>query len=297
MAVQLHVAHSTVVSGAGVVAGGPYYCAQDSLWSAYLNCRRPGATTPLPANSLLRQEAEREAKAGRIDPTVGLAGARAWLFSGGKDSVVAADVVEALRAFYASYSVETVIVRNRVAGHAMPALDAGNVDCGVTAPPFINDCDYDGAGELLKKLLGPLQPPVVKEGGRLVRFDQSPFAPDIKALSMGDEGYVYIPAACEKGSCRVHVALHGCQQTLNDVGDQFARLAGYNRWADTNQLVVLYPQVVKRAGWAVGTWSFVWNPAGCWDWWGYTGPLYHTKEGPQVRALKAMIDRLTSPRR
>ncbi len=296
MAVQLHVAHSRLVSGAGVIAGGPYYCARDSLWSAYFSCRHPGSAAPLPATSVLRGEVEREAKAGRIDPATHLAGSKAWLFTGTKDTVVAPGVVEALDAFYASYKVDTAIVRDKPAGHAMPALDAGNANCGVSAPPYINDCDYDGAGELLKKLLGPLQPPVAKEGGRLARFDQSPFAPDIKALSMGEEGYVYIPAACEKESCRVHVALHGCLQTLDDVGDQFVRLAGYNRWADTNRLVVLYPQVVKRAGWAFGTWSFVWNPNGCWDWWGYTGPLYHTREGPQVQAIKAMVDKLTSPR-
>jgi len=296
MAVQLHVAYSSIVSGAAAIAGGPYYCAQDSLWSAYLNCRRPGAATPLPATAVLREEAERQAKAGRIDPTAGLAGARAWLFTGSKDAVVTRDVVVALNAFYASYMVDAVLVRDKPAGHALPALDAGNADCGVTASPFINDCDYDGAGELLRKLLGPLQPPVANASGRLLRFDQSAFAPDIKALSMGEEGYVYIPAACEKGGCRVHVALHGCQQTLGDVGDQFVRLAGYNRWADTNQLVVLYPQVMKRAGWAFGTWSFVWNPNGCWDWWGYTGPLYHTKEGPQLRAIKAMLERLSAPR-
>jgi hypothetical protein len=297
MAVQLHVAHSSMVSGAGVIAGGPYYCAQGSLWKAYFNCRHPGSAAPLPASSVLRGEAEREAKSGLIDSTANLADTRAWLFAGTKDTVVARSVVEALQAFYASYKVDTAIVRDKPAGHAMPALDAGNVDCGVSAPPFINDCDYDGAGELLQKLLGRLQQPAANEAGRLLRFDQRAFAPDIRALSMGDEGYVYVPLACEKESCRVHVALHGCLQTLDDVGDQFARLAGYNRWADTNQLIVLYPQVIKRAGWTFGTWSFVWNPNGCWDWWGYTGPLYHTKEGPQVRAVKAMIDRLTSPRR
>ena len=56
MAVQFHVAYSSIVSGAAAIAGGPYYCAQDSLWSAYLNCRRPGAATPLPATAVLREE-------------------------------------------------------------------------------------------------------------------------------------------------------------------------------------------------------------------------------------------------
>ncbi|RBB94759.1 depolymerase, partial [Pseudomonas sp. MWU12-2115] len=33
---------------------------------------------------------------------------------------------------------------------------------------------------------------------------------------------------------------------------------------------------------------------GCWDWFGYTGPAYAWKSGLQMRALKAMADRLVS---
>jgi hypothetical protein len=40
----------------------------------------------------------------------------------------------------------------------------------------------------------------------------------------------------------------------------------------------------------------VFNPRGCWDWWGYTGPQYANKAGPQIRAVKAMVDRLAAPR-
>ena len=34
MAVQFHVAHSSVVAGVGALAAGPYYCARGSLWAA-----------------------------------------------------------------------------------------------------------------------------------------------------------------------------------------------------------------------------------------------------------------------
>jgi hypothetical protein len=40
----------------------------------------------------------------------------------------------------------------------------------------------------------------------------------------------------------------------------------------------------------------VYNPNGCWDWWGYTGAPYHTRNGAQMRAVKAMVDRLAQPR-
>lgn len=286
MAVQFHVAHSATVKGAGAIAGGPYYCAQGSVWTAYFNCMRPGMFVPLPTPAFLRAETEALAKAGRIDATANLAGSRAWLFTGTNDKTVVRDVVEGLYAYYSAYKVDTVIVRDKPAGHAMVTLDAGNRDCAATAAPYINDCDYDAAKELLGQLLGALKPRAAKASGRLTRFDQKPFG--ARAISMDEEGYVYIPDACASERCRVHVAFHGCQQGLAFVGDEFAREAGYNRWADSNRLIVLYPQAIAR--W----WPY--NPRGCWDWWGYTGSQYATKEGAQVRAVQAMLERLSAPR-
>ena len=45
----------------------------------------------------------------------------------------------------------------------------------------------------------------------------------------------------------------------------------------------LYPQAVSN-----GTG----NPNGCWDWWGYTGKNYAYKSSPQMKAIKAMVNRL-----
>lgn len=288
MAVQFHVAHSAIVKGVAAIAGGPYYCAQDSLWTAYYNCMAPGSFAPLPATVVLRKATDSLAKAGRIDPTTNLAAARAWLFTGTKDETVARDVVEGLFGYYSSYKAHAVIVDDKPAGHAMVTQDAGNKDCGITRSPFINDCDYDAAGELLKHLLGTLDAPSAKPEGRLASFDQKPFG--AYSISMDDEGFVYIPKTCESARCRVHVAFHGCRQGRVAIKEQFAREAGYNRWADTNHIIVLYPQAISR-------WLWTYNPSGCWDWWGYTGSQYHTKDGAQIRAVKAMLDRLSAPRK
>ena len=286
MAVQFHVAHSSVVSGAGVIAGGPYYCAQGSLFTAMLNCMQPGYWTPVPAAALLASEANALASAGRIDATRNLARSRAWLFTGRADRTIYPAVVEALRDFYATYKAEVVLIADKPAAHGMVTEHYGSA-CGVTAPPFIVDCDYDAAGELLKFLLGKLAPPAAQESGRLVRFEQDAYADgDAKAIAMGSTGFVYVPQRCAAERCRVHVAFHGCEQGAAEAGDRFVREAGYNRWADTNALIVLYPQAIKRYS------PFVFNPRGCWDWWGYTGAVYHTKDGPQIRAVKAMVDRL-----
>ena len=38
MAVQLHVAYSSIISGAAVYAGGPYWCAMGNLNTAMMDC-------------------------------------------------------------------------------------------------------------------------------------------------------------------------------------------------------------------------------------------------------------------
>jgi poly(3-hydroxybutyrate) depolymerase len=290
MAIQMQVAHSSRVKGVAVFAAGPYYCAQGSLWAAYYNCTTPSDLTPLPPPEVLRAHADRLAREGQIDPVANLSAASVWFFSGGQDRTVQRPVVQAAMRFYNSFNARHyAFVDDKRAGHAMITARTGNA-CGSSSPPFINDCDYDAAGALLEHLLGPLKPPAAKEGGRLVEFDQKSFAAgNPYSISLADSGYAYVPAACATERCRVHVAFHGCRQSADHVGDRFAREAGYNRWADTNRLIVLYPQTIAR-------YFFVYNPRACWDWWGYTGAQYATKAAPQIRALMAMVERLGAPR-
>ena len=288
MAVQMHIAHSSRVKGVGALAAGPYYCAQGSLWTAMSNCMRPGGWNPLPDINALKAQTERFARDGAIDPAAGIVDARVWLFSGTRDLTVGTRVVEALSGFYALFNAELVFVKDKPAGHAMVTENAGSA-CGETEPPFLNDCDYDAAGELLRHLLGKLAPAAAQPDGRLVTFDQREFA-DVHAISMADDGYAYVPRACDSQPCRIHVAFHGCRQNAQAVGERFVREAGYNRWADSNRLIVLFPQTIAR-------WWWVYNPRGCWDWWGYTGAGYATKEAPQMRAVLGMVERLAAPRK
>jgi hypothetical protein len=288
MAVQMHLAHSNRVGGVGALAAGPYYCAQGSLWTAMNHCMTPGGWTALPTVEALKGHTERFAREKLIDPTENLASARVWLFSGTQDRTVQPPVVDALGRFYALFNTKPVLIKDKPAGHGMVTENAGSA-CSKTEAPFINDCDYDAAGEILRHVLGKLAPPAAKESGRLLAFDQKEFGAAY-ANSLADAGYAYIPRACDKDRCRIHVAFHGCRQGVGAVGERFVRDAGYNRWADANGLIVLYPQVVARWAW------WVFNPRGCWDWWGYTTSRYATKEGPQIRAVLGMVERLGAPR-
>jgi len=298
MAVQLHVAHSATVRGAAAIAGGPYDCARGSLWIALTSCMDPGPWAALPQPSVLADRARGLAKSGAIDPVERLAGAKVWLFSGTRDETVSPEVVESLRRFYLALAPDAdVALENSVpAGHGMVTETEGN-ECSTTKPPFIVDCDYDAAGILLKHLLGKLDAPMPKADAKLLAFDQGEFAGgNPAAISMADSGYVFVPDACARERCRIHVVFHGCRQSAAQIEQRFVLEAGYNRWAAANRLIVLYPQAAPRYGYGFGARNFVFNPKACWDWWGYTGPQYPTKAGPQVRAVRAMIERLSQKR-
>jgi len=242
MAVQFQVAHSKLVRGAGVLAGGPYNCAEGSVRRALTACMSPSWWAALPSVADLRSQAEALAKAGRIDPLNGLRDDRVWLFSGGKDTVVDRAVMERLAAFYGQWMAPTAIrfVELPDAGHAMISVaDPEANACSSEQSPFINRCgDLDAAGEILTHLLGPLQPPLASAQGEPLRFDQRPFV-EGKPIDAGlaEEAYVYVPQTCHGGACRVHVAFHGCRQTAAQIGRRFVDGAGYNRWADSNRLI------------------------------------------------------------
>ena len=70
---------------------------------------------------------------------------------------------------------------------------------------------------------------------------------------------------------------HGCKQYQTYLyfspgagtvtfGTTFVRNIGYNKWADTNRIIVLYLQATPTSS----------NPLGCCDWWRYDDPNYAT---------------------
>ncbi len=301
MAVQFQVAHARLVRGAGVLAGGPYACADGSTWRALTQCMSPSSWAPLPSVTELRQRSEALAKANLIDSLDGLRDDRVWLFSGSKDETVLTPVVERLAEYYAEWLPPAAIrfVRHTQAAHAMISVSEAQPNaCGAFASPYINRCgDLDAAGEILAHLLGPLQPPAADLTGELLPFNQQPYI-DGKAVdaSLADEGFLYVPRTCRSASCRIHVSFHGCRQSAAQIGRRFIDGAGYNRWADTNRIIVLYPQTVPRYGPALWSWKWMNNPLACWDWWGYTGGDYQTRNGRQIKAVHSMIERLSSPR-
>jgi len=306
MAVQFHVANSSLVKGAGVIAGGPYFCAKDDQNTATsaCSCTGLGACQASQAAQMvpgLVQITNQDANQGVIDATSNLSNSRVWLFSGSVDSVVPTPVMSALEAYYKNFmpAANISFKKNIAAEHAMPTDSFGSA-CNFRGDPFINNCNFDAAGELLKWIYGNLNARNSGAlGGKFIEFDQSEFLPDPTAHGMSQTGWVYVPASCQQGaSCRVHVVFHGCKQypaspfatgPQGKFGDTYVKNTGYNRWADTNDMVILYPQANAMT---VNTRLPRSNPNGCWDWWGYDDGAYAKKTGHQMAAVKKMLDRL-----
>jgi len=298
MAGQIELAHAKDIVGAGIVAGGPFACAETSasrafpFWptavgqnamQALYSCMKTTMGAPDPEDLVAR--AKELAGEGAIDPLESLATHNVYLFSGDDDQTVTRPVVEAAKSFYeaAGVPVANVTLIESPGGHAFITEDGGAA-CGLTEAPFMTDCDYDQARAILGWIYGPLEPAAAKPQGEFVVFDQYPFTDPGDGFA--DEGVVYVPPVCKTAAgCRVHVALHGCNQSRDEVGDAFVQGTGFAELADANRLVILFPQAKAISGI---------NPEGCWDWWGYTGLDYLGKEASQISAIWGMVEHLAA---
>jgi poly(3-hydroxybutyrate) depolymerase len=129
----------------------------------------------------------------------------------------------------------------------------------------------------LNHIYSDLAEPRESSSGRLLRFDQTEFFDSEPRASMSEFGYAYVPREVEEGApARVHIVLHGCKQGYGYVnylygradvtnqapyGNRYMTTTGYNEIAESNNIIVLYPQATGSDGGPLQ------NPDGCWDWW------------------------------
>jgi hypothetical protein len=305
MSVQFHVAYSRIMVGAGIVAGGPYYCAgcyevNTFIQNAVSTCMKPvGGMAP--DSEILFEKAQKFQEKGWIDSLINLTDDRVYVFSGANDKTVYPVVVEQTEKFYklAGLDGDNIKFQKYIyAGHAMCTDNNDDVKCPETKPPYINDCDFIQSHDILGHIFPDLKPPSDKLNGKIVKFDQSEFfssKDDFDRASMSSNGYLYVPDLCRNKKCKVHVVFHGCEQGYEVIGDEYYTSLGYNEMADANNMLVLYPQVKPSK-------MNPYNPKGCWDWWGYSSkdpdnPDFYTKNGLQMSAVMKMLKRLAAPAR
>ena len=113
-------------------------------------------------------------------------------------------------------------------------------------------------------------------------FSQSGFLDPKHDNTLAEEGYLFAPENCQKGTrCKIQIAFHGCQQNVENIGLDFVENAGYNQWAEANNIVIIYPQTKST--------YMPLNPKACWDWWGYTGEDYLSRNGAQLKHINNIV--------
>lgn len=281
-AVQFHVAYSKLIRGVGVIAGGPFWCAQDNIAIALGPCMKQ---PDLISISWLRSITYATAASLTIDPVEGMKHSQVYLMSGKYDTIVASGVVKKAEEYYSGFVPEGNVssLYTLPAEHCFPTDDYGN-NCSYFGPPFICNCNFSAAREIFKHLYPgspDVKPSYVPEN--LFIFDQSEFTSGI-LTGMDSIGYIYVPTGCQsrKMSCKLHIAFHGCKQGRIYLDNEFAAHTGYCQYAERLETIVIFPQVVNSSV----------NPTGCWDWWGYTSPAYASKLGLQMMSVRKMLERV-----
>lgn len=336
IAVLHFVAFSGTAKGVGVIAGSPYGC--QILPDYAYTCSMPRNTSgPTPWADYLDKTykyMKDRADHGLIDPIENMVGRPVYLFSGGRDNIVARQVMLAvdtqMRNLTSSSSV--LGVYDIAAEHsfvvddhtcAQPLKTSASPFCGVKpgpAPdhggampngvgccadcesgwygakwwrPPINNCKYDMAGKMLQHIYGTLVHRSASKPTNLVPIDQALYIPEgasIGEMHMDPVAWLYIPSGCqptdrfgEDFKCRIHVHYHCCQcswRVLN-MGTSYVAQTGLNEWAESNNIVVVYPQAADYPD----------NDDGCWDWDGsYVGPNFDTQGGLQLKTVQNIVN-------
>ncbi|MDB5941746.1 MAG: poly (3-hydroxybutyrate) depolymerase [Ramlibacter sp.] len=152
MTVQLHLAYSSSFAGAGIIAGGPFRCAESFRAAALLAedayvqgalyiCMNPLIPQTGPDAGRLAQLARDTAAAGEIDDVAHLADDHVYLFTGSADQVVYSDVVARTRRFYELLGVkpEHIFYDDSVpAGHSIITDNPEDSQLAANQPPYGN---------------------------------------------------------------------------------------------------------------------------------------------------------------
>jgi len=291
MATQVQIAYPELFPRAALIAGGPYGCAEGKLQTALSTCMKG---EPAPDVAALVAITKQRAQDHQTGPLQDLAHGHVYLLHGTQDNVVAPAVAEAAARFYEALRKEPGLSGlqvdddgRRAFAHNLPVAATGD-DCGKSVSPYLGHCGFDAAGAVFTQLFGDAPRAATQAHGQLQRFDQNAFKPDGADALLASTGYLYVPPDCAAGKrCGLLVAFHGCKQNADAVGQAFVKDAGFNRWADVYGVVILYPQT--RASFAPL------NPQACWDWWGYSGSNYDTRQGVQPRWVVNAVKSLGLP--
>jgi hypothetical protein len=252
---------------------------------------------------------------GLIDPIENLSKQKVLIYQGKSDSVVNPSMASQLKNFRTHFKASEIKEIYGVGAHNFPSKSKKAIDCQSQKPPYVGNCDLDLAGEILEFLAPKSNGRVTGEVKVYTVSQETSSLPD----SIAQYGYVVSSDLCLKfpDRCHMHVALHGCQMTdyfdpdfhkafennvvvrgVNFKPDnskramgmwlrQFIELAGWKEAIKNKPLMVVFPQTY------ISEKNYPFNPSGCWDWYGWTGSGYSTKQGQETAWLMGFLSQFS----
>ena len=233
-------------------------CAPDGTTLQLDHCKRTPNATAQPA--LLASLAAQAAALGLIAPLSHFADSahKLFAFRGTLDGVYLPPSVNTTVDFFLALGVQPGNAHFEAsvpATHSMPSTDPAlpPSSCASFAPgyPGLENCGYDGAGEMFKFFFDGLVPPAAgaeSVPANLVAFNQTLYEVGVFA-GLHSTGFLYLPPRCTEAggahACALHIAFHGCgqQATYNGEGSSYTLHSGYAQWADSNDFAILMPQM------------------------------------------------------
>ena len=285
MAVQAHVAFSKTIKGACGFAAQPVYCQAKQFTkertvskfgpegrgapycdgcidplttNAFDHCRKtPNVVDVGQLPDWPRRNCGQPFRADCLDDVVNMYGSRVFLQSGRNDTHTPTDAVANTFAWYATMLTDP----------KAQVLYNGDLPLGHELPTRSSSTPFDGPGACLRHLYetdhsGFLKPPArAVLPGNLHSFDQR----SVNATGTGwaAEGLVYAPASCKSpcwdppcdppgAQCKLHVLMHDCgtreAPALPPVGAITHPEEEFAKYAETNQIVLLMPRLMRGGG-------------------------------------------------
>jgi len=176
MAVQMHMAYSKDISGVGVLAGPPYYCA-GSMMAAARCMSGPSALISVTGIELKLKWYE---STGSIDDLSNIQDDPVYIFTGKHDTVAAPAVVKLNEKIYSSLGANIKTNYDMAATHGFPTDNFGKTCAVLDSKSYINNCDFNMAYDILNHLYGGslIKPKSGSETpltGQMIVFDQKEF--------------------------------------------------------------------------------------------------------------------------
>ncbi len=290
MAVQMATLYPEQISGVGSVAGGFYFCAGNSYFNSQ-SCMKNPKNAKLPSIDVVLKNSQQKSY-------LSWQNQRAYIYQGTADAVVNIDMLAQLEKYYVDILKFDVSHVKKVTGtgnHNFPTNNDHLMSCDQLKNPYIADCDFDLAGDMLSFLIGHQLSIAPPKDENLFIVDQNLDRKNIvnetlvytPASSLAGYGYLYASDFCLSNpqQCHLHVALHGCD--MNDYVSlslkKFVLQSGFLNYAEKNQMMILFPQT------NISLFNNPYNPKRCWDWFGSTGLRYATRDGVEPLWLHQFI--------